>query len=55
MNLFFYPDSPKILETRDFEFTYQVFPECQDRKTNLFACFWEKFWLNILLLRFTDL
>ena len=37
-----------ILMTRkylklNFDFKFQVFPSRQDRKTNLFVCFWEKF------------
>ena len=45
-NLFFYPDSPEILETWTSRFKFQVFPDCQDRKTNSSVRFWKKLRLD---------
>ena len=45
-NLFFYPDSPKILETWTSKFKFQVFTDCQNRKTISFIRFWKKLRLD---------
>ena len=45
-SLFFYPDSPELPETWDFNFKFQIFLDRQDRKTNLSVHFWKKFWLD---------
>ena len=39
MNLFFYPDNEEIHETLKSKFKFQVFRDCQDRKTNSSVCF----------------
>ena len=44
--MIFFHDSMEILETWNFDFKFQVFPDHQDRKTNSFVRFWKKFWLD---------
>ena len=54
-NLFFYPDSPEMLETWNQNLEFQVIPDRQDRKQIRPFVFGRSFFSSILLLRFIDL
>ena len=41
-NLFFNPDGPELPETRDFDFKFQVFPDCKAKNKPIRSFgFWE--------------
>ena len=56
MNLFFYLDDSEILETRDFDFKFQVFLDCKAKKTFVRSFgFWENLRRANLLTVLSDL
>ena len=54
MNLFFYPDDSGNTGNLNFDFMFQVFLSCKDRKQIRSFVFWEKLGLDNFLLQSTD-